>query len=78
MIVQQLMAIPLETTDDLTMFPSLERQAIDQVAVPKQGTTGMAASNSAKGTGNSQVRSSGSAVPSRIGDNRLRDSGSMQ
>ena len=41
-IVWQRMAIPQVTMDDLTMFPGLERQAMDQVVVPKQGTTEMA------------------------------------
>ena len=36
------MAIPQVTMDGLTMFPGLKRQATDQVAVPKQGTTEMA------------------------------------
>ena len=71
------MAIPQVTMDGLTMFPGLKRQATDQVAVPKQGTTEMAterhAGNSAGGTSCNSAGSSGSAGPSSVGDNRLRE-----
>ena len=76
-IVRQRMAIPQVTMDGLTMFPGLKRQATDQVAVPKQGTTEMATerqvANSAGGTSRNSAGSSGSSGPSSVGDNRLKE-----
>ena len=71
------MAIPQVTMDGLTMFPGLKRQATDQVAVPKQGTTEMATEwqvTVLEGPASrNSARSSGSAGPSSVGDNRLRE-----
>ena len=68
--------MPQEMMDGLTMFPGLERQAIDQVAVLKQGTTKDWQVTAQEGQVANSAGSSGSARSSSVGDNGLRDSGS--
>ena len=65
------------TMDGLTMSPGLERQATDQVAVPKQGTTEMATERQVTALEGQAiiVRAAVAAQdrPSSVGDNRLRE-----